>query len=135
MFKKNLFILFSFCCTTTNLFAQNNNLLTGYWAMQPLNNGIANVIYFDGNGTTTLYPFECDYSNKSVNTSEAEAAKYEVEDNKIHLIYPDPESNQTLIIKKLETSLLVLEQPIFEEHTLKFEYQKVKSLNHLCPTQ
>lgn len=116
-------------------FAQpQNDLIKGYWAMQPLVNGIANVVYLDGKETTTNYAFECDFQNQtSKPTNAAEVSKYKIDNNNLYLIYPNEEENQTLHIKSLEKDKMTLEQSLFETHVLTFEYQRVDGVKNLCP--
>lgn len=116
-------------------FAQpQNDLIKGYWAMQPLVNGIANVVYLDGKETTTNYAFECDFQNQtSKSTNAAEVSKYKIDNNNLYLIYPNEEENQTLHIKSLEKDKMTLEQSLFETHVLTFEYQRVDGVKNLCP--
>ena len=133
-YKKNLssFLTFLICPLT---FAQSqNDLIKGYWAIQPLVNGIANVVSLDGKETTTNYAFECDFQNKtSKPTGAAEVSKYKIENNNLYLIYPNEEGNQTLHIKSLEKDKMTLEQSLFETHVLTFEYQRFDVVKNLCP--
>ena len=102
--------------------------------MQPLVNGIANVVYLDGKETTTIYAFECDFQNQtSKPTNAAEVSKYKIDNNNLYLIYPNEEENQTLHIKSLEKDKMTLEQSLFETHVLTFEYQRVDGVKNLCP--
>ena len=136
MLKKNIYIACSILFITSNTFAQKSDLLQGYWAMLPLNNGIANVAYLDGKDTATLYPFECDFKNKTVSSPEPpEVSKYKIKNNSLYLLYPDEAANQTLVIKSLKKDQLVLEQTFLENYALTYTYQNVEGIKNLCPTE
>ena len=135
MFYKTILSTFLTFLICPLAFAQpQNDLIKGYWTMQPWVNGIANVVYLDGKETTTNYAFECDFQNKtSKPTGAAEVSKYKIENNNLYLIYPNEEENQTLHIKSLEKDKMTLEQSLFETHVLTFEYQRVDGVKNLCP--
>lgn len=135
MFYKTILSTFLTFLICPLAFAQpQNDLIKGYWAMQPLVNGIANVVYLDGKETTTNYAFECDFQNQtSKPTNAAEVSKYKIDNNNLYLIYPNEEENQTLHIKSLEKDKMTLEQSLFETHVLTFEYQRVDGVKNLCP--
>lgn len=122
-------------CYATSTMANQNQSIQGYWAMQPLNNGIANVVHFDQNNTSTLYSFQCDFKYKTASIPEPpEVSNYVIENNSIHLIHKNSEYNQTLNIKKLEKNRLVLEQGITSDFKLSLSYQRVDRIKNLCPT-
>nr|WP_174507178.1 hypothetical protein [Acinetobacter sp. Marseille-Q1620] len=122
-------------CSTPQALADKNKLIQGYWAMIPLNNGIANVAYFGENGDATLYPFLCDFKSRTFSSPEQpEISKYEVKNNTIYLFYKDIDDNQKLAIKKLDQKHLVLEQLHTPQFSSTFEYQRVDRIKSLCPT-
>lgn len=118
--------------------AQELSQLTGYWAMKPTTDGKANVAYFDGQNKSILYPFTCDFNQKSAYASEApEESEYSIKNNIITLSYPkiNQDFTQKLIIKQLSEDSLTLEQKVTPEFILTFKYQKVEGIQNLCPTQ
>lgn len=106
----------------------DDNKLIGIWAMLPLNNGIANVTEFREDGTSLLYPFNCNSLGRSEPT---EISNYVIneKDQVIHLSSPSFEID--LRIRSLGTYGMRLEQNIGDV-SLLFTYIKMDSVMPLC---
>ena len=135
--------LSSYCIGILSLFIYNNAFsynaadLKGFWAMKPLDNGMANVGYFDGKTKSILYSFTCDFNQQAViSEEEPEEAHYEVKDDVIYLSYPDLDDmfSRELKFEKISDTQLLMEErhPNFVS---TYEYVKMNEAKSLCFTQ
>lgn len=123
----------SVSCTTLNksdraIQVNNTVSIVGLWAMQPLQNGIANVAEFTNDGKSNLHIFNC--HEKS--TDPVESASYTITENgnNIRLITDDGEV-QNLKLISMDDKVLTLGQMLGDE-LLKFSYIKVNRIEPLC---
>lgn len=113
-------------------FAYEQSEIIGYWAMQPLNNGIANVANFDYQGNATLYSFECDFKKHTFTVGEKEQNQYKLNGDTIQL-FDGEEPLFNLKIITLTDKKMSLQQSFNSSSSLTFEYVRVKELKPLCP--
>lgn len=110
--------------------------ITGYWAMHPLpDDGLANVAYFDGKGNSLLYPFKCNFQEKT-STALTQPIKfnYNITDNLLNLSNDEMKLSQQLFIHTITEDTLILEQHLPNNETIIFKSQKVFGVKNLCPT-
>ncbi len=134
---KTSFLLFSslsVALLSTHAFANTAQDLTGgYWAMQPLNNGIANVAQFK-QGVASLYTFSCDFNTGETEVGETVKSTFKLtEDNTIELYDDSGELEQALKIVALSADKMTLEQAITPDFKLTFDYNKTDKLEPICP--
>lgn len=121
-------VFFSIAITASStVFAFQKQDFLGSWAMEKLNNGIANVIVFDEKGVLTLYPYEC-LDNYQYKSNSLEYYNYKVKENSIFL----EEDGQ--VLEEMNISELSSNHMIATEISvgLKFSYIKIIGNKPIC---
>ncbi len=108
--------------------------LIGIWAMQPLSNGIANVVEFSKDGKVTNNMFYCDSLKKSYNKEGVEVSRYEVEENGVYILNLE---NQTivetaLVVDHINEQSMSVRQLVDPENAIRISYIRVETIEPLC---
>lgn len=97
--------------------------------MQPLVNGIANVVIFKEGGESIVYPFVCSWKDGGYSSSLPSEATYRVnKENKTIVVTDELGVLELKVLESGSNSMLV-------EHLsygLQFKYYKVKDVEPLC---
>lgn len=108
--------------------------LIGIWAMQPLSNGIANVIEFSKDGKITNNMFRCDWLKKSYDNDGVEISRYEVEENGVYILNLNNQSEieTALVVDYINENSMSVRQLIDPENAIRISYIKVETIKPLC---
>ena len=128
---------FSICLiyfsTLSTVQAYEQAQLIGNWAMIPLKNGVANVATFDDQGNTTLYPFECDFKNKTFKAEPKREGRYVLSNDLIKISLGTQPTINLKIIKLTNTEMILQESLDGSSlSALNLHDIKVKEIQPLC---
>ncbi|WP_192985384.1 hypothetical protein [Pseudomonas sp. EggHat1] len=129
---KLLFVSLLAAVSSANVLASsakvdNPDQLLGIWAMTPLNNGIANVVEFKGDGKSNLHPFNCAEPGEQ----EVEVSDYRLSEDgqTIHITSPYQSFDLQVLAFNAKTMELGME---IEGLKLNFSYVKGDKIEPLC---
>lgn len=129
--KKLLFVSFAAALSSASAFASaaevNQEQLLGIWAMQPLNNGIANVVEFTADGKSNLHAFNCQEPGQP----EVEVSDYRVSEDGKTIHVTSPYESFDLQVLSFAPAAMQLGMEI-EGHQLQFSYLKRDKIESLC---
>lgn len=112
-----------------NAYSNENQDIEGIWAMIPLKNGIANVVQYNTDGTSSLYSFNC---AKPDVKEPVETYSYTVDkENKI-ITLTSGTYHTSLKIVKITKKTMALEQKINDDFSVSLLYAKVSDITPLC---
>lgn len=131
MKKKSTTLTLSLLLFPVTAFAFTSSDLEGHWAMKPLNNGVANVISFDGKGGLTLHPFECTAGGKFKKSGSKEKFEYGISDSSIHLSSSGEPVEEMKVSNFGDGEMTAMEVGA----GLTFTYVKVNQAKPVCPPQ
>lgn len=125
-----IFVIHAHAKTDTDI----SDKLIGIWAMQPLNNGIANVIEFSKDGKITNNMFRCDWLKKSYDNDGVEISRYEVEENGVYILNLDNQSviETALVVDYINENSMSVRQLIDPQNAIRISYIKVETIKPLC---
>ncbi|GDY24254.1 hypothetical protein AHAT_01440 [Agarivorans sp. Toyoura001] len=101
--------------------------LIGIWAMLPLKGGIANVVEYSKDGSSTLYPFNCANDNKE----QPEVSTYSLSNNDKTIHHQSDKNEFKLEILSLNERMMELEMPLGNK-SYNFAYYRVNNVKPLC---
>lgn len=107
--------------------SSDKHALVGIWAMQPLNNGIANVTEFRADGKALLYPFNC--SDRQA--QQPEVSTYTVADNGQSIHIASAQESFDLKVLAFAPKAMQLAMQVADQQ-LTFDYVKVDKVAPLC---
>lgn len=124
------FVIHAHAKTDTDI----SDKLIGIWAMQPLSNGIANVIEFSKDGKITNNMFRCDWLKKSYDNDGVEISRYEVEENGVYILNLDNQSviETALVVDYINENSMSVRQLIDPQNAIRISYIKVETIKPLC---
>lgn len=112
-----------------NAYSNENQDIEGIWAMIPLKNGIANVVQYNTDGTSSLYSFNC---AKPDVKEPVETYSYTVDkENKI-ITLTSGTYHTSLKIVNITKKTMALEQKINDDFSVSLLYAKVSDITPLC---
>ncbi|WP_295479612.1 hypothetical protein [uncultured Pseudomonas sp.] len=107
--------------------ASDTSRLVGIWAMQPLNNGIANVSEFRADGTVLLHPFNCLDSH----VQAPEPGRYSIAADGSRIQVQAPQERFELKVLAFSPQTMQLGMEVAGQ-SLTFDYRKVTQLAPRC---
>lgn len=119
-----LLIIFSL-----NAYSNENQDFEGIWAMVPLKNGIANVVQYNTDGTSSLYSFNC---AKPDEKEPIETYTYTVDKENKTITLTSGTYQTSLKIVKITKRTMALEQKINDDFSVSLLYAKVSDITPLC---
>lgn len=129
LFYAFLIMLSSCSSISTNIVKHESKVIpsiNGRWAMQPLQNGIANVIEFTKDGKINLYPFNC----KDKSSDKVESSLYTIDNERKIRIDSNGKISELNLIS-INSNEMSLGQSIGAD-LLTFSYVKVGLISPLC---
>lgn len=109
------------------LLSSDKSWIVGIWAMQPLNNGIANVTEFRADGQALLYPFNCNDRQ----SQQPEVSRYSVADNGQSIHIASAQESFDLKVLAFAPKAMQLAMQVADQQ-LKFDYIKVDKVAPRC---
>lgn len=107
--------------------SSDKSRIVGIWAMQPLNNGIANVTEFKADGKALLYPFNCTDGQ----AQQPEVSSYSIaqDGQSIHIASTQESFDLKVLAFAPRTMQLAMQ---VADQQLTFDYVKVDKVAPLC---
>lgn len=109
------------------LLSSDKSSIVGIWAMQPLNNGIANVTEFKADGQALLYPFNCNDGQPQ----QPEVSRYSVADNGQSIHVASKQESFDLKVLSFAPKTMQLAMQVADQQ-LQFDYVKVDKVAPRC---
>lgn len=110
-------------------YSAENQDIEGIWAMVPLKNGIANVVQYNADGTSSLYSFNC---AKPDTKEPPETASYAVDKKNNVIVLTSGTASLSLKITGITQKTMTLEQKINDDFSVSLRYLKVSEVAPLC---